>query len=108
MLENAPPIPFVRCFDIQSHFSPISVQDPGPNSRSEVFQALVQILDLILTDVANISHEVCDIAARIRHLLVDIVVAPDLVDSLQHTRHVLVDVDNLSCCQHSACVGVKE
>lgn len=73
----------------------ILVQHSRPDPRSQVLQVLEQRLDLVLTDLANVSHEICNVSARVGHLLVHIVISPDFVDASQHTRNVLVDVDNL-------------
>lgn len=72
------------------------VQNPCQNSLLDALQFIVQLRDLCFLDIADIGHQVRDFAATVGHLLVDVVVAEDLVDALQHTRDVVVDEDDAS------------
>lgn len=58
----------------------LTIQHPGADARRQLLQALEEILNLILLDVAKIRHQVCNLASRIGHLLVDVVVEQDVVD----------------------------
>lgn len=62
---------------------------------AERLKAVADILDLLVLDTANVGHEVGNIASAITDLLVDVVVAKNLVDFSEDTRDVAMDVDNL-------------
>src|SRR5436305_1887395 len=49
-----------------------------------------------LLDVANVSHEIRSIAFAVCHLLVNVMVPENLVDSPQHSRNVLMYEDDTS------------
>nr|POE56575.1 hypothetical protein CFP56_33547 [Quercus suber] len=66
----------------------------GTDAAAEVLEALVELGELGGGDVGDVGHEVGDVAARVGHLLVDVVAAEDLVDAAQHAGHVVVDVDD--------------
>nr|GFD60678.1 hypothetical protein [Tanacetum cinerariifolium] len=58
----------------------LTVQNTRANAGRQLLQALEQIPNLVLLDVAEIRHEVGDVASRVGHLLVDVVVEQDAVD----------------------------
>lgn len=58
-------------------------------------KAVVDVLDLLILDTANISHEVGVVASAVGNLLVDVVVAENLVNLSEHTRNVSVNEDDL-------------
>jgi len=58
-------------------------------------KAVVDVLDLLILDAADISHEVGIVASAVGNLLVDVVVSKNLVDLSEHTRNVSVNEDNL-------------
>jgi hypothetical protein len=58
-------------------------------------KAVVDVLDLLIFDTANIGHEVGVVASAVGNLLVDVVVAENLVDLSEHTRNVSVNEDDL-------------
>lgn len=64
---------------------------------AESLEAVKDILDLLILDAANIGHEVSHIASAVRDLLVDVVIAKNLVDLSEHTGDVSVDENNLQC-----------
>jgi hypothetical protein len=68
--------------------------DRGLRLTAQALQALVQALDVTQVDIADIGHKVSDIAARVGHLLDNVVVAKDRVDLSQDTGTVGVDEDD--------------
>ena len=58
----------------------LTVQHPGANARGQLLQALEEILNLVLLDVAEICHEVGDLTSRVGHLLFNVVVEQNAVD----------------------------
>lgn len=64
-----------------------------PTAKS--LQAVVDILNLLVLDAADISHKVSVVTSAVGDLLVNIVVAKDLVDLAEHTGNVSVNEDDL-------------
>ena len=58
-------------------------------------KAVVDVLDLLILDAADISHQVSIVASAVGNLLVDVVVSKNLVDLSEHTGNVSVNEDNL-------------
>lgn len=58
-------------------------------------KAVVDVLDLLILDAADISHQVGIVASAVGNLLVDVVVSKNLVDLSEHTGNVSVNEDNL-------------
>jgi hypothetical protein len=58
-------------------------------------QAVIDILNLLILDAADISHKVSVVTSAVGNLLVDIVVAKDFVDLAEHTGDVSVNEDDL-------------
>jgi hypothetical protein len=72
------------------------VQDTGHDASAEALKAVVDILNLLILDVANISHKVGVVASAVRNLLVDVVVSKNLVDLSEHTGDVSVNENDLA------------
>ena len=47
---------------------------------AQSLQIVVKLLQIVGIDIADISHQVCHISSAVCHLLVDVVIAEDLVD----------------------------
>jgi hypothetical protein len=62
---------------------------------AETLKAVVDILNLLILDVANISHKVGVVASAVGNLLVDVVVSEDFVDLSEHTGDVSVNENDL-------------
>lgn len=62
---------------------------------AESLKTVIDVLDLLIFDTANIGHEVGVVASAVGNLLVDVVVAENLVDLSEHTRNVSVNEDDL-------------
>lgn len=45
----------------------------------QAFESLIEVLDVLNGNVADVGHEVGDLASAIGHLLVDVVVSENLV-----------------------------
>ena len=65
-------------------------------------------LDILGPDVTDVSHEISNVALAIRDLLVDVMVAKDLVDLAQNAGNVTMDIDDacvvgLIQCQRAHC-----
>lgn len=58
----------------------LTVQNPCTDARRQLLQALEQIPDLALLDIAEICHKIGHLPSRVRHLLVNVVVEQDTVD----------------------------
>ena len=70
------------------------IQDAGHNTGAESLQAVRDFLNIAELNIRNISHQVRNIALVIGDLLINVVVSQNLVDTLQHTRNVVMNVDD--------------
>jgi hypothetical protein len=62
-----------------AHATKLAVQNPGADARRQLLQAREEIPNLTLLDVADIRHEICNVASRVGHLLLNVVVQQDAV-----------------------------
>lgn len=62
---------------------------------AKTFKAVVDILDLLILDVADIGHQVGVVTSAVGNLLVDVVVSQNFVDLSEHTGDVSVNEDDL-------------
>lgn len=74
--------------------NPHLIQDAGHDTGAESLQAIRDLLNVAELNIRNISHQVRNIALVIRDLLINVVVSQNLVDTLQHTRNVVMNVDD--------------
>src|SRR5258706_6933108 len=67
-------------------------QKPSDDIRGGLVDFIINLLDILLTDIRNIRHKVRNTTLGIGELFLDIVVAKDLVDAAEHTGDIRVDV----------------
>lgn len=68
------------------------VKDAGGDVRRSAHDARVNLLDVLLLDISNVGHQVRHAALAVRQLTLDVVLSEHVVDALEHTRLVQVNV----------------